>query len=180
MLKRILLIVGVALFSVGRARSEDWQASVEIPRLSVSEYHRPYVAMWIQDEKRKCVANLAVWYQQTRSGEGEGTKWLPDLRQWWRRSGRSLQMPVDGISGATRPAGKHELTFDDQDNRFSGLSAGKYSVVVEASREVGGRELIELPFTWPSDKPQKLSASGKEELGEITFVIPATESLSQN
>ena len=32
-------------------------------------------------------------------------QWLPDLRQWWRKSGRTLQVPVDGVTGPTRPAG---------------------------------------------------------------------------
>ncbi|WDQ17251.1 DUF2271 domain-containing protein [Rhodopirellula sp. P2] len=175
MLNRIALMLGITMLGVCQTTAEDWQATVEIPRLNVSEYHRPYVAIWIQDENRKCVANLAVWYQLTKSGEGEGTKWLPDLRQWWRRSGRSLQMPVDGVSSATRPAGKHELAFDDANQRFSKLPAGKYSLMVEASREVGGREVLELPFEWPSQTTQKLKAAGKEELGAITFVIPPSQ-----
>ena len=67
---------------------------------------------WIEREDGSAVANLAVWYQQERGkprkqegkpaqGGGEsGTKWLPDLRQWWRRSGRSQSMPIDGVTGA--------------------------------------------------------------------------------
>src|SRR5690606_11833339 len=43
------------------SRAESLDLSVEIPRLNVSEYHRPYVAIWIRDEKHKVVANLAVW-----------------------------------------------------------------------------------------------------------------------
>ena len=78
--------------------SDGFVITIEIPRLKVSEYHRPYVAAWIQDENKKSVANIAVWYQMREGREGAGTKWLPDLRQWWRRSGRSLAMPVDGVS----------------------------------------------------------------------------------
>ncbi len=45
--------------------------------------------------------------------DNEGTKWLKDMRQWWRKSGRELQMPVDGLSGATRAPGEHQLSFAD-------------------------------------------------------------------
>lgn len=147
------------------------EITVEIPRLNVAEYHRPYVAIWVQDEKKKAVANLAVWYQLKNPRDKEGEKWLPDLRQWWRRSGRSLDLPLDGLSGATRPVGKHTLTFSRQQSRLSNLSPGQYALVVEAAREVGGRELVEIPFSWPVTQPQSHEASGKEELGQITLTL---------
>ncbi|QEG43820.1 DUF2271 domain-containing protein [Roseimaritima ulvae] len=147
------------------------EAKVEIPRLNVSEYHRPYVAMWIADQDRKVVANLAVWYQLTGSREGEGTKWLPDLRQWWRRSGRSLQMPVDGVSAATRPPGQHTVKLSSDDPRLAKLPPGKYDFVIEAAREVGGREMLQIPFTWPLDQPQTHAVEGKSELGKISITL---------
>jgi hypothetical protein len=81
--------------------------NVEIPKLNVAEYHRPYVAVWIEGADQKVAANLSVWYQQTSNSEGHGTKWLPDLRQWWRKSGRSLKVPVDGVTGPSRSASTH-------------------------------------------------------------------------
>ncbi|OHE89965.1 MAG: hypothetical protein A2213_09755, partial [Lysobacterales bacterium RIFOXYA1_FULL_68_6] len=112
--------------------------NVEIPKLNVAEYHRPYVAVWIEGADKKVAANLSVWYQQTRNSEGHGTKWLPDLRQWWRKSGRSLKVPVDGVTGPTKPAGRHALSFSDKQH-LAGLAPGQYTLVVEAAREVGGR-----------------------------------------
>src|SRR5690606_6386101 len=114
---------------------------VEIPRLEVAEYHRPYVAVWIEREDASVAANLAVWYQQDKpDNRGEsGTKWLPDLRQWWRRSGRALTLPVDGVTGATRPVGTHTLQFSSDSAPLNALGAGQYNVVIEAAREVGGR-----------------------------------------
>lgn len=73
------------------AQAADLTVNVEIPRINAAEYHRPYVAIWIEDANQKSVADLQVWYQQTDGKEGHGTKWLPDLRQWWRKSGRSLK-----------------------------------------------------------------------------------------
>lgn len=51
-------------------------ASIEVPRLSVSEYHRPYVAAWIERQDNTVAATLAVWYdiRTKNNAEGEGTK----------------------------------------------------------------------------------------------------------
>jgi len=144
--------------------------SVEIPTLKVAEYHKPYVAIWIEKEDQSVAANLAVWYQ-TKQGKEPGTKWLPDLRQWWRRSGRDLTLPVDGVSGATRSAGIQTLSFNDKKGPLAKLKAGNYSLVVEAVREDGDRELIKIPFAWPAKTAQQLKAQGQHELGAIGLNI---------
>lgn len=167
----VMLALMMASVSWAADPAADFEVTIEIPRINVSEYHRPYVALWIQDKDNKEVANLSVWYQMTESQEGAGTKWLPDLRQWWRRSGRSLEMPVDGVSAATRPAGNHRLEFANSDARLAQLTPGAYTLMVEASREVGGRELVSIPFQWPAEKPQSGKAAGKKELGDVTLSI---------
>ena len=146
------------------------EVSVEIPRLDVAEYHRPYVAIWLERPDQSHVANLAVWYDGKMANR-EGEKWLKDLRQWWRRSGRALQMPIDGVSGATRKVGTHTLTFSDQDAAFKDLAAGEYRVVVEATREVGGKELLRVPFTWPVAEAQKGRVQGNTELGTVALTL---------
>ncbi len=153
------------------ARAEQLEIVVEIPQLDVAEYHRPYVALWIEGADQKTATNLAVWYQMRSTAEGHGTKWLPDLRQWWRKSGRTLEVPIDGVTGATRPAGKHELKFDAQQPHLADLKPGQYTLVIEAAREVGGRELLKIPFTWPAKTPQSGKAQGKTELGTVTLSI---------
>ena len=92
------------------ALSGELTVRVQIPRLEVAEYHRPYIAAWIEHEDQSIATNLAVWYQTDPKKE-DGTQWLKDLRQWWRRGGRELQMPIDGVTGATRPVGEHTLSF---------------------------------------------------------------------
>lgn len=149
------------------------QITLEIPRMDVSEYHRPYVAVWIEREDRSVAANLAVWYQMkdgkdAKSGASEpGSKWLADLRQWWRRSGRDQNLPIDGVSGATRPVGQHTLSFSGDKPPLTGLPAGKYTLVVEAAREVGGHEVASIAFDWPPSSQQHLSAQGEHELGAV-------------
>lgn len=164
----LLAITCGSLLAADRSDSR-MLVTVEIPRLRVSEYHRPYVAFWIQDQNRQVAANLAVWYQINGPEEKFGNKWLPDLRQWWRRSGRGLDMPVDGISGATRPAGRHTIAVSDP--KLDELPPGKYTLMVEAAREVGGRELLSIDFTWPVTSPTTLEASGESELGDLTLTL---------
>src|SRR5690606_31442607 len=97
-------LTGLALASsltVTPAWAADLTLKLNIPRLNVAEYHKPYVAIWIERPDRSVAANLAVWYDLKLKNK-EGEKWLKDMRQWWRRTGRELEMPVDGVSGATR------------------------------------------------------------------------------
>lgn len=146
-------------------------ASIEVPRLNTSEYHRPYVAAWIERPDNSVAATVAVWYdvRRTNNPEGEGTKWLKDLRQWWRRTGRELQVPIDGVTGATKPAGMHTVGLPDA--AAAKLAPGAYKFVVEAAREAGGREVVSVPFQWPPTKADSQSANGSSELGEIKLEL---------
>lgn len=170
---RVTLTIALSgLLAASPAYAATLDVNVEIPKLSVAEYHRPYVAIWVEGADGKSAADLAVWYQQTANAEGHGTKWLPDLRQWWRKSGRNLQVPVDGVTGPTRPAGKHALSFNDrQQPQLKKLPAGDYTLVVEAVREVGGRELLKIPFSWPAKAAQNGRAQGSTELGAVSLAI---------
>lgn len=162
----VTVILGTLL--VAPAAAAELSLSIEIPRINAAEYHRPYVAAWIEGADGKAAANLTVWYQDKDTKEGHGTKWLPDLRQWWRKSGRTLKVPVDGITGPTRPVGRHALKFDHKHPELARLPPGRYTLVVEAVREVGGRELLKIPFDWKG-QPSSSSAQGKTELGTITL-----------
>ena len=143
---------------------------VEIPRLDVAEYHRPYVALWIERADASVASTLSVWYD-VKMRNAEGTKWLKDMRQWWRRTGRDLTLPIDGVTSPTRPVGKHQLSFTEGANPFAKLPPGEYKLVVEAAREVGGREVVTVPFKWPAAKAEQLSAKGSSELGEISVEL---------
>ncbi|ETR76598.1 hypothetical protein X566_02330 [Afipia sp. P52-10] len=152
------------------AAANDATISIDIPRLTVAEYHRPYVAFWIESADGNKIANLAVWYD-VKQKDNEGVKWLKDMRQWWRRTGRELTMPTDGLSSPTRAPGTHQLTFDTKAKQLAELPAGDYHLIVEAAREVGGRELLRIPFQWPPKAPQKLEAKGEHEIGALSFTL---------
>jgi hypothetical protein len=100
-----------------------------------------------------------VWYDLKKRGAEPGTKWLADLRSWWRKGGRTLAMPADGISGATRAPGTYQVPLPKE------LPAGQYVLTIEAARETGGRELVQVPITVPG---RGGAATGKAELGAVT------------
>lgn len=152
------------------ASAADLAIKVEIPRLSVAEYHRPYVAIWIERPDQSVAANLAVWYD-VKLKNNEGTKWLKDMRQWWRKSGRELTMPADGLSSPTRAPGEHQLSFAGDKGPLASLPPGQYRLAVEAAREVGGREMLRIPFQWPPKAAETATAKGEHELGQLSLSV---------
>jgi hypothetical protein len=167
MAKRILKF-SVALSAVVGlpAVAAGLDVNVGIPQLQVAEYHKPYVAVWLENADGGVAANLSVWYD-VKKRDAEGTKWLKDMRQWWRRTGRELTFPVDGVTQPTKPAGAHALSFAEGKNPLPKLAPGQYKLMVEAAREVGGRELVSIPFEWPVKEATSLSAKGSTELGQV-------------
>ena len=159
-----VLSLSLAVFPVLSHASE---VKVTLPRLSVAEYHAPYVAVWLADAKQKRVKDVAVWYD-VEMENGKGEKWLKDLRLWWRRSGRSADLPMDGISGATRRPGEHTIDLSGQ---FDDIPAGEYTLNVEAARELGGREVLSVPVTLPVSASQHQVAEGDQELSEIELTL---------
>ena len=152
------------------AMGAELALKLEVPQLNVAEYHRPYIAAWLENADQKVVANLAVLYD-VKKKDNAGTKWLKDVRQWWRKSGRDVEMPMDGVSGATRAPGEQSLTFPGAKAALDKLPAGQYTLVVEAAREAGGREAVKVPLQWPPKSAQNVSGQGKEELGAIVVQL---------
>ena len=148
----------------------DLAVKFDLPTLNVAEYHKPYVAIWIEKGDASVASNLAVLYDVKKKDNG-GVKWVKDLRQWWRKAGRDLTLPIDGVSGATRSTGEQTMSFGPARTQFDKLPAGDYKLVIEAAREAGGRELVRIPFTLPVKAAQTASASGKEELGAVSLKI---------
>jgi len=166
MKKQSLTLAAFAATAVAApASAADLTVSVEIPRLTTASYHRPYVAVWIERPDETSVRTLAVWYEV--SNVAEGKDWLKDIRTWWRRGGRAMTMPADGISSATRAPGSHRITVPGA--RLSALPAGQYVMVVEAARELGGREVVRVPFRWGG--ANTASGRGSTELGAVSVAV---------
>jgi hypothetical protein len=155
-MRKSLILAAGAMASPAAAAT----VTVTIPRVNVAEYHKPYVAVWVEPTGGGAARTLAVWYDVKKGGAEPGTKWLADLRTWWRKGGRSLKLPADGVSSITRAPGAHRITIP------ANLPAGSYTLYVEASREEGGREVVSIPLTVPAKAGR---AAGKTELGAITL-----------
>jgi len=149
------------------ALSAELSLKVQLPRMDIAEYHRPYVAAWIERASDQSYAgNVALWYDVRKRDNG-GAKWLKDMRSWWRKSGHDAPA-VDGVSGATRTAGEHAINLLDA-KAVAALPPGRYDVVVEAARENGGREVLRVPFEWPVTKAQSAKVDGQGELGTVSI-----------
>lgn len=166
--RKPLLLALLGSLAVIRAQAGGLDIDIDIPAIDTAEYHRPYVAVWLENEDRSIVRDLSVWYEQNKAND-EGRKWLKDLRRWWRVSGRNQEVPADAVSGATKAVGRHTVTIAADDPRLQGLPAGTYSVAVEASREKGGHELVRLALPWPAAEQLHESARGERELGDVTL-----------
>ena len=162
-----VVITTAGLTVAAPAFAADLSVSVEIPRLNTASYHRPYVAVWIEKPDQSAERTLAVWYQQTRNNEGDGKDWLKDLRTWWRKGGRAMSLPADGVSGATRAPGRQTITVPAA--RLNGLQPGQYNLVVEAARELGGREVVRVPFRWGAANTS--AGTGSTELGAVRVAV---------
>lgn len=158
-----VIVTTAGLATAAPALAADLSVSVDIPRLNTASYHRPYVAVWIERPDQTAVRTLAVWYQQTRNSEGDGKDWLKDMRTWWRKGGRAMSLPADGVSGATRAPGTQTIRVPGA--RLNGLQPGQYNIVVEAARELGGREVVRVPFRWGAANSGQ--ATGSTELGAV-------------
>lgn len=163
------LPIAAAALSAAPAFAADLTVEIEVPRLQSAEYHAPYVAVWLETPEQAAVATLSVWYD-VNLRNNEGLTWLNEMRTWWRKVGRTLTLPADGLSGATRAPGRHAVTFRADTPALRGLAAGDYVVAVEAARELGGREIVRVPIKWDG-RTQTASARGTTELGVVSVAV---------
>lgn len=170
-MKKTLLTA--ALLLATSVQAADFNIEVTIPDIKSSEYHRPYVAVWVEDSEGKLVEHLSLWYfiKGKADNPQEGLKYLKELRNWWRKGGRSLKPLPDAITGATRKPGKHTIEIKADDPRLAKLKDGSYTLKVEATREEGGTESVAIPFTLPIKEKTEASAAGKSELGDISLTL---------
>ncbi|GAA5166936.1 DUF2271 domain-containing protein [Viridibacterium curvum] len=161
----ILPVLGLG--SALPAQAAEAQLDITLPDIQGARVKRPYVAVWLEKAgSREFAGNIAVWYDMRKPNNVGATKWLPDMRSWWKVSGSTASFPIDGVSGATRPAGDHQINLAASE-ALKKLVPGSYEVVVEVAREHGGHELLRLPMQWPPRSATKAEAKGDEEIGLV-------------
>jgi len=158
-----MLFITIAWFGSPEAVQENVTVSFKIPALRVSPYHRPYVAVWIETEKRDGVKTLLIWHEKE--------EWLKDLRQWWRKLGRNGEPPVDGVSGATPKPGDYSIEWDGLDDDGNPLPPGTYYLNIEAARENGGRDFHRQKVVLGKKMPQSYTFDGDLELSDVVISI---------
>lgn len=158
LVKTSLLGCVIALLWANSINAAATEISLQLPQIETSQYHRPYVAVWVEDAQQQPVKLIALWVQKP--------DWLKDLRRFWRKIGRSDTALVDAISSATQKSGSYTLQWDGKDDQGRELTAGTYTLLVEAAREQGGRSLVKHEFKWPATGAFiEIAAEG--ELGNI-------------
>ena len=132
--------------------------NLEVAKLE-GRVRRPFVAIWVEDEDKKPVRNLALWYNKP--------KWLRDLRSWY---GSNYQRSNDGafelasIASATRSPGQYTVKWDGKDDAGNYVKKGKYTIYVEAAREHGTYQLISQAVDVSKNKDQQITLPGNVEI----------------
>jgi hypothetical protein len=127
-------------------------------------YHRPYVAVWVEDPSGKRVRTLSLWVNTN----GRGPRYIRELRRWV--SGEREQEDAGGpdlvasMSGATRPPGQYSVVWNGRDDRGGIVEQGPYRIVIEAAREHGSYQLMQQDLTLGA-KPVAADLGSNEEIG---------------
>ncbi|MCC2668628.1 MAG: apbE 2 [Armatimonadetes bacterium] len=114
---------------------------------STGRYHRPYVAVWVEDTDGVPVRTLGLWVQNS----GRGPRWIPDLRRWFR--GERVRQLADGgdlvasVSSATRMPGAYKLVWNGRDDQNKPVRQGRYTLCIEAAREHGTYQILRKDIT---------------------------------
>ncbi|KGJ90606.1 DUF2271 domain-containing protein [Colwellia psychrerythraea] len=161
----VLPILACTCLLLASPNSLAQQISVEItiPKITTQPYHKPYVAVWIETQKRQGVHTLAFWHEQK--------DWFKDVRQWWRKIGRQQSPAYDQVTGATRKPGTYTLKISSKELATLKLNPGEYFLNVEAVREEGGREFIRQKITLGATEIKRYEKLGKHELGKVIISV---------
>ena len=150
----LMLALGFSMPAI----ASDLAISLQLPKISEGQYHRPYVAVWVEDSSEKSVRLIEIWREKP--------DWIKDLRRFWRKTGRSDQPLVDARTGATKGPGAYQLRWDGKDDKGALVPNGAYQLVIEAAREHGGRQLVKQKFNWDGSAITLTVAAGNE-IGEV-------------
>ncbi len=125
--------------------------------------HRPFAAIWVEDANKVAVRNLALWYNKT--------KWVPDLRNWYRINGDKFKESKENyasVTGATRSPGKYTIKWDGKDDKGNYVPQGNYTIIIETSKEHGTDEIIRQPMELKK-AAKKATVAGNVEISNVTF-----------
>lgn len=136
----------------------------EIAQPDGGRYHRPYVAVWIEDANGNPVRTLSAWVN-TR---GRGPRYIRELRRWFSAANDGMDAGgpdlIATMSGATRLPGAYTVTWNGRDDRGNVVPQGTYRVFIEAAREHGTYQLMQQDLSLET-KPVAARLEGNTEIG---------------
>ena len=135
----------------------------EIAQPNEGRYHRPYVAVWVEDGSGRAVRTLVLWVNRN----GKGPRYFHELRRWFRDEGSAQASGrpdlVSTISSATRLPGKYSASWDGRDDRGRVVEQGAYRLYIEAAREHGSYQLIQHDLDLGLE-PKTIDLAGNREI----------------
>jgi thiamine biosynthesis lipoprotein len=138
--------------------------TIQLNEIEGTRVHRPYVAVWIEDEDHAPVRTIALWFAKY--------KYLRELRAWSRvESLRSVSEDthvMNSVSSATRPPGKYTFVWDGKDDFGNSVKAGKYNVMIEAAREHGTYQVMHQEMDF-GGSPKQVQLPGEVEIASATL-----------
>jgi len=146
----------------------------ELAKAERYDYHRPYVAVWLEDEEGRPVRTGLLWLETKQPGP----QWHRELIRWHRNDQTRRKTDetdlIGTISGATRGPGEYKVVFDGLDDRGKPLKAGKYTLLLEASREHGEYQLTRAPLTLGKEPigPTKLKGGVEISAAAYEYRVP--------
>jgi FAD:protein FMN transferase len=156
--------LGVALLPAAAAPAApaSWDPSVELT-VSVElaqlarNAHRPYLAIWVEDEGMKPVRTIALWYNKDR--------YLVEMKDWYRAAEafQDAGNYARSIASATRSPGKYTFNWNGKDDSGKLVPPGKYTVFIEAAREHGTHQLMHQEMDF-NGEPAKVDLKGNTEI----------------
>ncbi len=149
----------------GPAWDDAYELAVDfsIAQPNEGRYHRPYVAIWVEDAAGQPVRTLSLWVNNS----GRGPRYIHELRRWF---GAERDVAAQGgpdlvttISSATRLPGKYSVVWNGRDDRGRPVQQGTYRLFIEAAREHGSYQLIQQDLALATS-PKAIDLQGNEEI----------------
>lgn len=104
--------------------------SYEVPAIKTARYRRPYLAIWITDERDRVVRTLLLL--------GRRPAYANANYLWWGSYGPEARTKLAAVSRATRAPGRYTAIWDGRDDQGRPVPQGRYRLHVEAARQFGG------------------------------------------
>jgi thiamine biosynthesis lipoprotein len=157
-------VTTVRLMTISPLKDKLWNADQELLiSLELSQIegrsHRPFVAIWIEDEKHVPVRQIALWYNKPR--------WLRELRDW-NNTQQNSSFDATSLASATRSPGSYTLKWDGKNDQGQYVKQGKYTVCIEAAREHGTHQFMEQTMDF-NGKFKQQTLNGNVEIANAAL-----------